>query len=115
MESHHIIFIIIINIIICFVCFLEEICLKEKVTLRETESGLNGIMGRFMVATYTYLCARSSCKASVPENGKVERNNVGLRFFPAKINYMLMIIYEKIFVSLKSSHLPDKKTIIRVR
>jgi len=64
-----------------FVCFLEESCFKGKVKLRETVGGLNGILGSFMVATYAYLYARTSCKAFVSENGKVERNNVELRIF----------------------------------
>jgi len=42
-------------------------------------------MGNFMVAVYAYLYARSSCKAFVLENGKVERNNVELRIFLQKL------------------------------
>jgi hypothetical protein len=74
-----------------FVCFLEESCSKEQLKLRETEGGLKGIMGSFMAASYAYLYARSSCKAFVPENGKVERHNLELRIFPTKIYYILMI------------------------
>ena len=54
-------------------------------------------MESFIVSTYAYLCTRSSCKASVPEDRKVERNNVELRMFPTKINYILIITYGKIF------------------
>jgi hypothetical protein len=92
-----------------FVCFLEESCLKGQRKLRETEAGLNSIMGSFMVANYAYLYARSSYKAFIPENGKVERNNVEIRIFSIKINYILMISYGKI-----SIHLPEKTTLIRV-
>jgi hypothetical protein len=53
--------------------------------------GLNGIKGSFTVATYAYLYARSSCKAFIPENGKVERNNIEMRIFPTKINSILII------------------------
>lgn len=65
--------------------------------LRETDGGLNGILARFMLATYAYLYARTSCKAFVPENGKVERNNVEPRIFSKRINLILMISYGKIF------------------
>jgi len=59
--------------------------LKGQLKLRETKGGLNGTMGSFVVATYAYLYARTSCKAFVPENGKVERNNMELRIFPKKL------------------------------
>jgi hypothetical protein len=65
-----------------------------------------------MVSTYEYLYARTSCKASVPENGKVGRNDVELRIFPTQINYILIITYGKIFGHLKSSHLPEETTLI---
>ena len=67
--------------------FLEESCSEGQLKLRETYGRLNGIMRSFVVAVYAYLSARSSCRASVPENRKVERNNLELRIFPTKINF----------------------------